>query len=581
MMKCNMNNDILYRIFENKSKLEKRFIFNKSVGKLETSIDLVREMIYLLPEDLFVSNDTTFLDPCAGTGTFILVILERLLKYKSYDIAIKQVYMSEINPSLVNGYLSNMIFLPKSKIKLEINSDWINEYFNLLIDFISGKTKTFNDLSYIIYRKSIKIELDNMILNITKFIEKYEKVSKLESKLFGEVFTPKNLVKEMISYLPEYIWKDKNIKWLDPAVGIGNFPSVIVEKLMKGLEDEIPLESERYKWIMEEMIYMCDISTKNLFLLYKLFDENNSLKLNVYRGSFLENGFNKYMKEVWGLNGFDVVVGNPPYLKGVWVKFFKKALPLVNYGVIISPDGTKNLSKVSNNLIDLLQANNIQSLTDHTNYFDVSSGNLVTYYFNKFKETNKEAHIDNGQSKIIIDKIINNSNDKIESKLSNNRSKLFNAQKKIDDITDDFSIKIVENVRRDGITYKFLSNSNELNSNIIKYNLSDWFITNRYLGKSIDPSIYCIDEQCSIGSNITIIRKWGTGNLDNFKQIYSTKLFRFVLDFLRNGMFDTSPRHINMLPKMDLSKKWTNLELYNYFNLTKEEIDLIENTIKD
>ena len=34
------------------------------------------------------------------------------------------------------------------------------------------------------------------------------------------------------------------------------------------------------------------------------------------------------------------------------------------------------------------------------------------------------------------------------------------------------------------------------------------------------------------------------------------------------------------LPKIDLSKSWTDEELYKYFNLTQEEIDYIESQVK-
>jgi len=302
--------------------------------------------------------------------------------------------------------------------------------------------------------------------------------------------------------------------------------------------------------------------------------------LNVFRGDFLSpKEFDNHMKNVWKIEKFDVVVGNPPYTKGIWIKFFKKLLPICNYCVIISPDGTKNKSKVSENLINLLQENHIQSLIDHTHYFkDINSGKLVTYYFNKNLSINNNAHILIDDKTNILNKVLNVKNDKINSKLSNNRSKIFNSQEKRDNISEEFSLKIVENVKKDGITYKFLYKDNILNKNIINYNLKDWFITNRFIGKDNNPSIYNISENMSIGSNIIIIEKWGNGNIENIKRIFSSNIFLFILDILRNGMFDTSPRHINLLPKLDLSKSWTDQELYEYFNLREEEIKLIEDT---
>lgn len=219
--------------------------------------------------------------------------------------------------------------------------------------------------------------------NISDFIAQYEKVSKLESKLFGEVFTPRKLIDEMLDTLPEEVWNNSNLKWLDPAVGIGNFPAAILDRLMIGLSDEIKDELERRKYILEEMLYFCDISIKNLFLLYKLFDCDNEFKLNVYRGSFLTDDFDKHMKDVWKLEGFDVVIGNPPYndipksdikrTSGavIWDKFVKKSVELINeegFLVFVHPaiwrKPIDNRSKIFN-ILEIFKKYNLMSLEIH------------------------------------------------------------------------------------------------------------------------------------------------------------------------------------------------------------------------
>jgi hypothetical protein len=219
--------------------------------------------------------------------------------------------------------------------------------------------------------------------NISGFISKYEKISKLESKLFGEVFTPTKLINDMLDKLPNSVWKNPNLKWLDPAVGIGNFPSPILDRLMIGLSDVIPNDNERKKHIIENMLYFCDISTKNLFLLYMLFDKNNEFKLNVYRGSFLTTDFDQHTKEIWGLNGFDIIVGNPPYndipksdikkTSGaiIWDKFVEKSLNILNsdgYLVFVHPaiwrkpiDGKSKIL----NILDIFKKYNLMYLEIH------------------------------------------------------------------------------------------------------------------------------------------------------------------------------------------------------------------------
>ena len=52
-----------------------------------------------------------------------------------------------------------------------------------------------------------------------KIIE-YLAVKESEKNKFGEVFTPMELIEEMLDKLPENVWKNPELKWLDPANGI-------------------------------------------------------------------------------------------------------------------------------------------------------------------------------------------------------------------------------------------------------------------------------------------------------------------------------------------------------------------------
>jgi hypothetical protein len=52
-----------------------------SMGEVATPLLLVEEMLDQLPESMFISSTTTFLDPCFGTGTFLKSIAKRLHKY--------------------------------------------------------------------------------------------------------------------------------------------------------------------------------------------------------------------------------------------------------------------------------------------------------------------------------------------------------------------------------------------------------------------------------------------------------------------------------------------------------------------
>ena len=79
---------------------------------------------------------------------------------------------------------------------------------------------------------------------------------------------------------------------------------------MDGLEDEIEDKEERYKWIVEKMMYCCDINPMNTRIVKMILDPfQKGYSLNVYTGDSLKLD----IKGTWGLEGFDLVVGNPPY----------------------------------------------------------------------------------------------------------------------------------------------------------------------------------------------------------------------------------------------------------------------------
>ena len=183
-------------------------------------------------------------------------------------------------------------------------------------------------------------ELVGLVYSLT------EKPKETEKKKFGEVFTPMKLVFEMIDKLDEYykknnggksIFSNKNLKWFDPANGMGNFPIAIYLRLMEGLKLVIKDEKERKKHILENMLYMSELNKKNVLICKQIFDINNEYKLNLYNGDSLDLD----TKKEWKIEKFDVIIGNPPYNKGgirshtgkqlgeknetIWTKFIEKS----------------------------------------------------------------------------------------------------------------------------------------------------------------------------------------------------------------------------------------------------------------
>ena len=198
---------------------------------------------------------------------------------------------------------------------------------------------------------------------LEQFIFSQLKPKEKEKKENGEVFTPLFLISEMLDRLDEEYIKEQgksifteNFKWFDPAVGIGNFMIILYQRLMIGLREIITDEEDRRKHILETMIYASELNPKNVSIYKKIFlgdspsvdsPSVNKYKLNIHEGDTLKMDV---MKE-WGIDKFDVVIGNPPFNMGgirscsgkqllegiktqtIWTKFISKSFEL------LKPDG--------------------------------------------------------------------------------------------------------------------------------------------------------------------------------------------------------------------------------------------------
>jgi len=265
---------------------------------------------------------------------------------------------------------------------------------------------------------------------------------------------------------------------------------------------------------------------------------------------------------------FDMVIGNPPYLKGMWQSFIEKACEISNDKVmIIAPNATNNFSTRSDKFVEYLRSNGIQNIIDYTSYFpDISSGKIACYMFDKNKASNDVIFEDSSTIGRIFKKMCSIDAPKLSAKLSSKRSKQFTTATRYDKIAKG-RIKILENISQTGNKWAYID---IVNASVIDGR--EYWLTNRYYGRSPNDLLIEVNETIAISSNILAIKRIDNMSILEFNSIYLQPIFLKIFEYLRNGNSDTSPRHINLIPIVTIKQP----DLYKMANLTDNEIAWIE-----
>ena len=246
------------------------------------------------------------------------------------------------NSSLVETFDCQCLIWWNKKDLIDLIKDIIDKYFD--------KSSNAYNIS-VQFKMSLRSLIDSP-KELLELISDCLKPKDVEKKQFGEVFTPMKLVEEMLDQLPKEVWTNKDLKWLDPASGMGNFPIAVYLRLMDSLKKVIKDDEKRKKHILENMLYMSELNKKNVLVSKQIFNIEDKYKLNIYDGDTLE--FKP--EETFNIKQFDIVMGNPPYNKGgirshtgkqlgeknetIWPKFVIKSMEWLKpngYLVFINP----------------------------------------------------------------------------------------------------------------------------------------------------------------------------------------------------------------------------------------------------
>jgi hypothetical protein len=453
---------------------------------------------------------------------------------------------------------------------------------------------------------------DKLIEYINDNISPNEK----EKKKYGEVFTPIELVEEMLDKLPNEVWSNPHLRWLDPAVGIGNFPIIAYLKLMDGLKEWKPDDEERRKHILENMLYMVEINNKNIIILNKLLC-GHKYKLNIFEGSFIDgNYYTSLNYSIYNTDlKFDIIMGNPPFNNGksknnpIYHHFCLKSIKYLNtngYLLFIHPPAWKRVYTEDNKSLTgviYYKYKNLYLIYIKLN-LNISNFPSVDYYLlqnirynGKYTEVENYFNNKEYRSNVVLSNTYNFLPNLITKESISILNKLLNKE------GVKFSIQNPRNVVINNKTREYISDKKTethiyphyhyhkkgkavfmyvvkefkiedydkpkiiMSFNYSPYILHAWYDENGEYGLTDFGMYQLIDTSLSNSNIIAIV------------DFLNSKLIQFILKITQYSSPPYTKNEFKILNEITipiLENKPTDQDIYNYYGITKQEQNLIE-----
>ena len=475
--------------------------------------------------------------------------------------------------------------------------DLINIIKNIVSKYFDKNSNTYN--ISINFKMSLQSLIDNP-KELLELINKCLKPKQIEKQKFGEVFTPMSFINnDMLGDLEAYykekynknIYEDETLKWGDTSTGMGNFPIAIYYKLMEGLKNKIPNEKNRKKHILENMLFMAEYNKKNCFIVKQIFDINNEYKLNLYEGDSLKLD----IKKEFGISKFDIVIGNPPYneetnkrgeLPPLYHKFVEYYIEKCNLLCFVIPSrwfsGGKGLDGFRKNMLERTDIVYIKHIDDACKIF----GNSVEIkggvnYFLKDSRHNGNCNFNGSITKlnnydVFVDgkyqNIINNLLKQV-SLTTLYMGRYFKIETNSSLLNDDKNgIKCFVSKQK-GLT-KFVD------INKITQDYKYWKIitpTGSHKAYSGFGDIYILNDKEIHTTSYVQFKVNGENEAKSLASYMRCRLPNFMLSLRKNSQLICEST-CKWIPLPPLNKEWTDEEVYKHFNLSEDDIKLINET---
>jgi len=417
---------------------------------------------------------------------------------------------------------------------------------------------------------------------IKKYYDEILNIDKRTYKSSNDETTPIDCIIEMIGKIPEELWRRTELSILDACCGNGNFNIPILYELLKYHEKKI---------ILEKILEFNDINENRLDNVRSVFC-CDKYKLQITNHDFIT--FNNPKK-------YDLIVANPPYAKllengkrasknhNLIKDFIEKALSQLKpngYLLFITPDNWMSYAD-RNVLIEIITSLQIIHLDIHRakKYFKKIGSSFTWYVIQNcpfYKDMNisgiwkKKEYVSSVISKQrkyipllynqmvqnILSKTIDNTKlAKFDVKTSSDLHKYTKAKFISDEKTDVFKYKLIHTPKQivySSRPHKFQEGYKIFISTTDKYNV---FIDN-----------------CGMTQSIVFIMCSSEEQAKKYLEILQHPLYIFINNICRWGNFNNI-RILQSFPIPTIEYSGNQEELYNQFNITKEEVEYIQENL--
>jgi adenine-specific DNA-methyltransferase len=391
--------------------------------------------------------------------------------------------------------------------------------------------------------------------------------------------TPINCVKEMISKIPSELWGKSDLSILDPCCGNGNFSVPILFELLK---------YHTKKTIVEQILHFNDINESRLDNVRSVFC-GEQYKLQITNHDFITYSSNKK---------YDLIVANPPYAKilengkrasknhNLIKDFIKQALFHLKpngYLLFITPDNWMSYAD-RNVLIELITSLQIIHLDIHSakKYFKKIGSSFTWYIIQNcdfYKNINvsgiwkKKEYVSSVMSKQrkYIPLFYNQTVQNILSKTVDNTTLPKFEVKTSSDLHKYTKAAFIHNEKTEVFQYKLIHTPKQTVYSSRPHKYQDGYKV--FISTTDKYSVFV--DNCGMTQSIVFILCSNEEEAKKYLQILQHPLYVFINNICRWGNFNNI-RILQSFPIPNIEYSGNHQELYDYFTITKEEIEFID-----